>query len=61
VHHPTHQQRHRQVHDLLREKQVGAGAPGEGTHLRERHRVVYMFHLVLHVGDVEDPITSVTS
>jgi hypothetical protein len=61
VQHPIHHQRRRQVHDLLREQLVGAGVPGEGTHFRDRHRAVCRFHLMLHVGDVEDPITSVTS
>jgi predicted aspartyl protease len=60
VQHPTHHQRHRKVHDLLREQQVGAGAPGEGTHFRGLHREAPRFHPVLLVGGVEDLITSVT-
>ena len=59
--HAAHHQRRRQVHDLLREQQVGAGAPGEGTHFKDRHREVCRFHLMLHVGDIEDSITSVTT
>jgi hypothetical protein len=61
VQYPTHCQQRRQVHDLLREQQVGVGALREGTHLRDRHKVVRRFHLVLLVGGVEDPITSVTA
>jgi hypothetical protein len=38
VQHPTHHPRCKQVHDLLGEQLVGAGAPGEGTHFRGLHR-----------------------
>jgi hypothetical protein len=61
VQHLTHHQQRRQVHDLLREQQVGAGVLGEGTHFRDHQRAVHRFHLVLHVGNVEDPITSMTA
>jgi hypothetical protein len=43
------------------ETRVGVGVPGEGTHFRDHHRVVHRFNLMLNVGDVEDPITSVTA
>jgi hypothetical protein len=58
VQHPAHHQRRRQVHNLLREHLVGARVPREGTHFRDCHRAVHRFNLVLHVGDVEDPITN---
>ena len=59
--HLIHHQRCRQVHDHLREKLVGAEVPGEGTHFIDSHRTMRNFNLVLLVGDVEDPITSVTA
>jgi hypothetical protein len=61
VQHLVHHQRHRQVHDHLKEQLVEAGVPGEGTHFRDSHRTMRRFNLVLPVGDVEDPITSVTA
>ena len=59
--HLIHCQEHRQVHNHLREQLVGAGVPGEGTHFRDNRIIVHSFNLVLPVGDVEDPITSVTA
>ena len=59
--HIVHRQRRRQVHDHLREQLARTGVLEEGTHFRDSHRIVCRFNPVLHVGDVEDPITSVTA
>ena len=59
--HIVHHQQRRQVQDHLREQLVGVGVPGEGTHLRDSHITMCRFNPMLPVGDVEDPITSVTA
>jgi hypothetical protein len=60
VQHLVHRQQCRQTHDPLEEKLVGAGVPGEGTHIGISHLTVHRFNIVLPVGDVKDPITNGT-
>jgi hypothetical protein len=61
VQHLIHHQQRRQVHDHLNKQLIGEGFPEEGNRIGDSHRIVRRFNLVLPVGDVEDPITSVTT